>query len=76
MLFISTGIFDDKLRPPILSVGTTANDTLSVCPTKTDSGPISKSHSACMKTSMHMGSPAVFIFVLCFFLAIVLSVFD
>jgi hypothetical protein len=25
MLFISTGIFDDKLRPQILSVGTTAN---------------------------------------------------
>jgi hypothetical protein len=25
MLFISTGIFDDKLRPQILSVGTIAN---------------------------------------------------
>jgi hypothetical protein len=25
MLFISTGIFDDKLRPQILSIGTTAN---------------------------------------------------
>jgi hypothetical protein len=29
MLFISTGIFDDKLRPQILSVGTTANSPLS-----------------------------------------------
>ena len=29
MLFISTGIFDDKLHPQILSVGTTANATLS-----------------------------------------------
>jgi hypothetical protein len=28
MLFISTGIFDDKLRPQILSVGTTANSPL------------------------------------------------
>ena len=28
MLFISTGIFDDKLRPQILSVGTTANTAL------------------------------------------------
>ena len=28
MLFISTGIFDDKLRPQILSVGTTANNPL------------------------------------------------
>jgi len=28
MLFISMGIFDDKLRPPILSVGTTANSPL------------------------------------------------
>ena len=27
MLFISTGIFDDKVRPQILSVGTTANAT-------------------------------------------------
>ena len=25
MLFISTGIFDDKLRPQVLLVGTTAN---------------------------------------------------
>ena len=30
MLFISTGIFDDKLRPWILSVGTTANSPLSL----------------------------------------------
>ena len=29
MLFISTGIFDDKLCPQILSVGTTANSPLS-----------------------------------------------
>jgi hypothetical protein len=29
MLFISTGVFDDKLRPQILSVGTTANAALS-----------------------------------------------
>jgi hypothetical protein len=29
MLFISTRIFDDKLRPQILSVGTTANSPLS-----------------------------------------------
>jgi hypothetical protein len=29
MLFISTGIFNDKLHPQILSVGTTANATLS-----------------------------------------------
>jgi len=28
MLFISTGISDDKLRPQILSVGTTANSPL------------------------------------------------
>jgi hypothetical protein len=28
MLFISTGIFDDKVRPQILSVGTTANSPL------------------------------------------------
>jgi hypothetical protein len=28
MLFMSTGIFDDKLRPQILSVGTTANSPL------------------------------------------------
>jgi hypothetical protein len=28
MLFISMGIFDDKLRPQILSVGTTANSPL------------------------------------------------
>jgi len=28
MLFISTGIFYDKLRPHILSVGTTANSSL------------------------------------------------
>ena len=28
MLFISTGIFDDKLHPQILSVGTTANAAL------------------------------------------------
>ena len=28
MLFISTGIFDDKLRPQILSVGSTANSLL------------------------------------------------
>ena len=28
MLFISTGIFHDKLRPHILSVGTTANVAL------------------------------------------------
>ena len=28
MLFISTGIFDDKLRPQILSVGNTANSPL------------------------------------------------
>ena len=28
MLFISTGIFGDKLRPQILSVGTTANAPL------------------------------------------------
>jgi hypothetical protein len=28
MLFISTGIFDDKLRPQIVSVGTTANAAL------------------------------------------------
>ena len=28
MLFISTGIFDDKLRPQILLVGTTANAAL------------------------------------------------
>ena len=28
MLFISTGIFYDKLRPQILSIGTTANATL------------------------------------------------
>ena len=28
MLYISTGIFDDKLRPQILSVGTTANSPL------------------------------------------------
>jgi hypothetical protein len=28
MLFISTGIFDDKLRPQSLSVGTTANSPL------------------------------------------------
>ena len=28
MLFISTGIFDDKLRPQILLVGTTANSPL------------------------------------------------
>ena len=28
MLLISTGIFDDKLRPQILSVGTTANAAL------------------------------------------------
>jgi hypothetical protein len=28
MLFISTGIFDDKLRPQILSVGTTGNVAL------------------------------------------------
>ena len=28
MLFISTGIFDDKLRPQILSVGTTTNSPL------------------------------------------------
>ena len=30
MLFISTWIFDDKLRPQILSVGTTANSILSM----------------------------------------------
>ena len=30
MLFISTGIFDDKLRLQILSVGTTANATLTL----------------------------------------------
>jgi hypothetical protein len=30
MLFISTGIFDDKLRPRILLVGTTANSPLSL----------------------------------------------
>jgi hypothetical protein len=30
MLFISTGIFDDKLRPQIVSVGTTANSPLSL----------------------------------------------
>ena len=30
MLFISTGIFDDKLHPQIVSVGTTANSSLSV----------------------------------------------
>jgi len=29
MLFISTGVFDDKLHPQILSVGTTANAALS-----------------------------------------------
>jgi hypothetical protein len=29
MLFISTGIFDDKLRTQIVSVGTTANAALS-----------------------------------------------
>jgi hypothetical protein len=29
MSFISTGIFDDELRPQILSVGTTANSALS-----------------------------------------------
>ena len=29
MLFISTGIFNDKLHPQILSVGTTTNATLS-----------------------------------------------
>jgi len=29
ILFISTGIFDDKLRPQILSVATTANSPLS-----------------------------------------------
>jgi hypothetical protein len=28
MLFISTGIFDDKLHPQILLVGTTANAVL------------------------------------------------
>jgi hypothetical protein len=28
MLFISTGIFDDKLRPQILLIGTTANAAL------------------------------------------------
>jgi len=28
MLFISTGILDDKLRPQIFSVGTTANSPL------------------------------------------------
>ena len=28
MLFISTGIFDDKLRPQILPEGTTANSPL------------------------------------------------
>jgi hypothetical protein len=28
MLFISTGIFDDKLRPQILSVVSTANSSL------------------------------------------------
>ena len=28
MLFISTGIFDDKLRPQIMSAGTTANAAL------------------------------------------------
>jgi hypothetical protein len=28
MLFKSTGIFDDKLRPQMLSVGTTANSLL------------------------------------------------
>jgi hypothetical protein len=28
-LFISTGIFDDNLRPQILLVGTTANSPLS-----------------------------------------------
>ena len=33
MLFISTGIFDDKLRPQILSIGTTANSPLSYCTT-------------------------------------------
>jgi hypothetical protein len=31
MLFISTGIFDDKLCPQILLVGTTANATLRPC---------------------------------------------
>ena len=30
MLFISTGIFDDKLRPQIVSVGTTANSSLNL----------------------------------------------
>jgi hypothetical protein len=30
MLFISTGIFDDKLRPQILSIGTTANAALTI----------------------------------------------
>jgi hypothetical protein len=30
MLFISTGIFYDKLRPQILSVGTTANSPLNM----------------------------------------------
>jgi len=28
MLFISTGIFDDKLHPQIMSVGTTTNSPL------------------------------------------------
>jgi hypothetical protein len=32
MMFISTGIFDDKLRPQILAVGTTANSPLSAKP--------------------------------------------
>ena len=30
MLFISTGIFDDKLRPQIVSVGPTAHAALAV----------------------------------------------
>ena len=30
MLFISTGIFDDKLRPQIVLVGTTANSPLNI----------------------------------------------
>jgi len=30
MLFISTGIFDDKLHPQILLVGTTANSPLRI----------------------------------------------
>jgi len=36
MLFISAGIFDDKLRPQILSVGTTANAASREIPTDID----------------------------------------